>query len=211
MSPLRLYNPNECGKDGYPLAWHKCPDCNPGDSGCDTCLDGQSIKGLVRVLAGQRCVRCKHPYIVGAHYENGGEWSPCDERCTHGGPMRGWSEYGDPREERHAAASMLDLLRCGDLSRVEASWRILTVHHLTGEKCDCRWWNLVALCQRDHLYMQGRVVMDRPFILEHSAWFKPYAAGFYAHKYLDEDLTRQETEARLDELLAFENLAQGAS
>jgi hypothetical protein len=87
---------------------------------------------------------------------------------------------------------------------VEARWRILTVHHLRpghAEKADCRWWNLLALCQRCHLTVQGKVDPQRPWPWEHSGWFKPYAAGFYAWKYLGEELTREEATARLDALL----------
>jgi 5-methylcytosine-specific restriction endonuclease McrA len=36
--------------------------------------------------------------------------------------------------------------------------RILTVHHLTGDKSDCRYVNLVALCQKCHLHVQARWV-----------------------------------------------------
>ena len=92
---------------------------------------------------------------------------------------------------------------------VESAWRILTVHHLDNNKLNCRWWNLAALCQRDHLIIQGRVKMRRPFFLEHSdflehsEWFKPYAAGFYASTILGEELTREETMQRLDELLGL--------
>ena len=49
--------------------------------------------------------------------------------------------------------------------------------------------------------------MDQPFFLEHTDWFKPYVAGFYAWKYLHEDLARAEAEARLEELLALEYVA----
>ena len=187
---LRVYAPDECGKDGYPSAWHK------GEP---------AIKDLIRELAGHRCVRCCHPFRVG---KTKPEWSPCDNICRHDGPMRGWSEYGDPVSEKTEAANLLDLLRCGDLSLVEAAWRVLTVHHLTGEKADCRWWNLAALCQRCHLQIQGRVRMEQVYPHEHSDWFKPYAAGYYAATYLGEDLTRQETEARLDSLLALERTPQ---
>jgi hypothetical protein len=62
-------------------------------------------------------------------------------------------------------------------------WRILTIHHLNGDKSDCRWWNLMT---------------------KHTLWFRPYVAAFYAQKYLGEDLTRAEVEARLDELLRVE-------
>jgi len=33
--------------------------------------------------------------------------------------------------------------------------RILTVHHINGDPSDCRYENLVALCQRCHLHVQG--------------------------------------------------------
>jgi hypothetical protein len=97
-------------------------------------------------------------------------------------------------------------VRCGhEHSRL--GWFILTVHHLDGDKNNCRWWNLLPLCQRCHLSIQARVCPDQPYVFEHSAWFKPYVAGFYAWKYLREDLTREQAEARLDELLALERIA----
>jgi hypothetical protein len=80
----------------------------------------------------------------------------------------------------------------------------LTVHHLNMDKSDCRWFNIAALCQRCHLSIQGRVIMDRPWLFEHTDWFRPYVAGFYAWKYLHEDLSRDEVMARLPELLALE-------
>lgn len=84
------------------------------------------------------------------------------------------------------------------------SWHILTVHHLDGDKANCSWWNLLALCQRCHLSVQARVKPDQPYVFEHSEWFRIYAAGFYAMKYLGEDLTRDQVEARLTELLDLE-------
>jgi hypothetical protein len=87
----------------------------------------------------------------------------------------------------------------------EAQWRILTVHHLNGIKHDCRWWNLVSLCQRCHLTIQAKVRMERPWTKEHSEWFKPYVAGYYAWSLLGEELTREETMARLEELLALQH------
>jgi 5-methylcytosine-specific restriction endonuclease McrA len=58
--------------------------------------------------------------------------------------------------------------------------RGLTVHHLDLKKANCKWWNLVALCQRCHLQIQHKVIMERPWMFEHSEWFKPYVAGYYA-------------------------------
>ncbi len=171
---LRIYDPttDPFGEDGYPLAWH------------------ESVKHLVRKEAGNRCLRCGHPYEKGD-----GEWSLCDEQCRHGGPVKfwtattGWGEYDGPDETI--------------AEHVEARWRILTVHHLDGDKANCRWWNLVALCQRCHLEIQGKVKLDRPWPWPHSDWFKPYAAAFYAVKYLGKDLLRAEVETDLEELLAL--------
>lgn len=80
--------------------------------------------------------------------------------------------------------------------------RQLTVHHLDGNKSNCRWWNLLALCQFCHLSVQGRVIPERPFLWEHTAWFKPYAAGFYAWWHGQQQITRAEAEAELDHWLA---------
>jgi hypothetical protein len=59
----------------------------------------------------------------------------------------------------------------------------LTVHHLDINPANCAWWNLAALCQRCHLVIQAKVVMERPWMLNHSVWFLPYAAGYYAAQY----------------------------
>lgn len=92
-------------------------------------------------------------------------------------------------------------VRCDAPHSVEG-WRILTVHHLDGDKSNSRWFNLVALCQRCHLAIQGKVKMEQTYLYEHSEWFRPYVAGYYAFTVLGEDLTREEVEARMPELLA---------
>lgn len=186
IAALRLYNPEDVLPDGYPSAWHH-------DSWQDD-VRNAAVKKIVRALAGHRCERCGHPYTAGdPRNSTRSQWSRCDERCTHSGPTRTDSDdyqgSGGPRVW------------------TEAQWRILTVHHLNGVKWDCRWWNLAALCQRCHLSIQSRVVMERVFPLEHTDWFKPHAAGWYASAYLGEELTREETTARLDELLALERMA----
>ena len=43
---------------------------------------------------------------------------------------------------------------CGH-AHVTAAGYTLTVHHLDGDKSNCAWWNLVALCQRCHLRIQA--------------------------------------------------------
>lgn len=83
----------------------------------------------------------------------------------------------------------------------------LTVHHLDMDKANSRWWNLAPLCQRCHLRIQARVKMHQVYIFEHSTWFKPYAAGYYAWKYQQRDLSRNEVMAELEALLALERIA----
>ena len=179
---LRIYDPeNECGDDGYPFAWHR------GTEVIGFLELTPAIKNLVRELADHRCERCGHPYAPGIAREHPrGEWTPCDEHCDHGEPIR-----------------LIDLDGIAE-PFVQAQWRILTVHHLNGVKYDCRWWNLAALCQRCHLTIQGKVLMERVYPLEHSEWFKPHAAGWYASAYLGEELAREEVLERLEELLALE-------
>ncbi len=86
--------------------------------------------------------------------------------------------------------------------------RTLTVHHLDGDRANSAWWNLLPLCQACHLSVQARVILEQPWLFEHSEWFKPYAAGWYAASYEgNPEITRDEAEARMDELLALERLA----
>lgn len=93
-----------------------------------------------------------------------------------------------------------------------ASGYTLTVHHLDLNPANSAWWNLLPLCQRCHLSVQGRVYLDRPWVMtEHSEWFKPYVAGFYAQKYLGETLSRNEVERRMPELLELERRALGVA
>lgn len=156
--------------------------------------DWPEISKQVKDAAGWRCVRCKHPH------ESPKERIRCDDICDlmrHPDVMQ--AEFlvnytnDDPRlDTRHVVYD-------------KQRQRVLTVHHLDGNKANVRWWNLVALCQVCHLIIQAKVKMFRPWLMfEHSEWFKPYVAGFYAYRYLGEDLIRTAVEERLDELLALE-------
>lgn len=173
--------------------------------------DWSEIADRVRVEAGHRCIRCGHPYRTGQHGK--GEWSPCDKNCNHDGPLQWMNETTGLTEPIPNARNIREVFRVpvGEAWIADmwphAQWRILTVHHLDGDKSNCRWWNLLALCQRCHLQIQGRLNPETPYFLEHSEWFKPYVAGFYAQKYLSQDLSRQEAIARMPELLALEQLA----
>ncbi len=108
--------------------------------------------------------------------------------------------------ERTKAAAGFKCIRCHHANDPKTG-HVLTVHHCDGDKSNCEWWNLLALCQRCHLSVQGRVNPNIPYFLQHSEWFRPYVAGFYAKKYLKLDLTRREVLSRLDELLNKERLA----
>jgi hypothetical protein len=247
---FRTYAPHECGRDGYPTAWHRLEEAEfrrwaeEDDRWVpDFPYEPLGVKDIVRMEAGHRCVRCGHPYKpgtgewgeaeskdealqaeVGRIFYSGGDapqppagirnrailWSPCDAKCHHTGPMRvwcrlqgggeGWEPF-DPTPEACGPA-----VEAVAPSPVQAAWRILTVHHLNEVKSDLRWWNLASLCQRCHLYIQRKVQMERVYPYEHSEWFKPYAAGWYAYAYLGEELSREQAMMRLDELLALERM-----
>jgi len=231
LTLFRLYEPDECGKDGYPIVWHRFPcDLCHGLGAADAVEKGSTevrelrcpacggkgergVKDVVRAMADYRCVRCLHPYRAGdKRISARGEWSPCDARCVHFTPIR-IEVAGDSTEIEEGEVGPQDY-RLDRGVKVEARWRMLTVHHLTGcwgntteAKRDMRWWNLAALCQVCHLAIQGKVQMERAFIFEHSEWMKPYAAGWYAWKYEGREITREEAERDLDRLLALERLA----
>ena len=92
-------------------------------------------------------------------------------------------------------------IRCGSPS---VPGKILTTHHMDGDKSNDEWWNLLALCQVCHLHIQGKVDPNTPYFLDHSDWIKPYIAGFYAKKYEGKDIIREEAEERIEQLLDYE-------
>lgn len=116
----------------------------------------------VKSLAGWRCVRCGH------RHESPKEKLPCDSFCmpqyhpeTYELQMFLWSEWVADRQRQ----------------------RILTVHHLDGIKYNRAWWNLAALCQVCHLYIQ-RVTehnmaywYDREDFMGAEGWLEPYMMG----------------------------------
>ena len=71
-------------------------------------------------------------------------------------------------------------VRCGHSHDIETGY-VLTVHHLDINPSNCAWWNIPPLCQRCHLHIQAKVVMEQDWMFGHSEWFKPYVAGYYAH------------------------------
>lgn len=92
-------------------------------------------------------------------------------------------------------------VRCGHAHEPETGYT-LTVHHLDLSPANCEWWNLAPLCQRCHLTIQARVVMERVWMFEHSAWFKPYVAGYYAAQH-ELSTDRAWVEANQEALIAL--------
>lgn len=147
-------------------------------------VDWSELAAAVKAAAGNRCVRCGHP--------NG-------DRV-----MRGPAE--PVLEGRGVMYRYTNLLQeCTEhcTHATDGKLRVLTVHHLDGDKANSRWWNLLALCQVCHLQIQARVIPERPYLFEHTAWFKPYVAGFYAWYHGGREISRAEAEAELDRWLAL--------
>jgi hypothetical protein len=116
--------------------------------------------------------------------------------------MKGTGDYTDDWPEIAACVKEEAgnaCIRCRHPHEPAAGY-CLTVHHLDGRKDNNRWWNLAALCQRCHLNIQGRVIMSRPWLFEHSDWMRPLAAGYYAHQFELPD-TREFVQRHIDALL----------
>ena len=56
--------------------------------------------------------------------------------------------------------------------------RVLTVHHLDGDKSNVRLWNLAALCQVCHLVIQGRVAFYQTYPFPHTPWMARHVARY---------------------------------
>lgn len=104
-------------------------------------------------------------------------------------------------------------VRCGHIHDIPAGY-MLTVHHLDLHPANCSWWNLPALCQKCHLQIQHKVILERDWMFEHTEWFKPYVAVYYGVRagllpsttdYFDSLLMvrREFVAAHLDYLLAL--------
>lgn len=117
----------------------------------------------VKEDAGWRCIRCRHPFELRT-----GLVARCDEQCV-----------ADKGVHRKPAPSYVTLAGIPpyDERLVGLNYG---VHHFDGDKSNCQWWNLMAMCNSCHLSIQARVVPERPWLFEHSQWAHPYVGGFYA-------------------------------
>lgn len=134
--------------------------------------DWVTLSRAVKEEAGWRCVRCHHPFLTNAYPKD------CDGQCD---PIRGI----------HRKPKVVNLggedVRLFGLN--------FGVHHLDGDTRNSAWWNLLPLCNSCHLTTQSKVIVERPWILAHSAWFIPYVCGFYAHYHGNQSITREEAMA----------------
>jgi 5-methylcytosine-specific restriction endonuclease McrA len=135
------------------------------------------LSEAVKRAAGFRCIRCGHPQG--------------DRRVTR-------AEYYAGEGDDNLKALVACTHHCTHAR--DGKMRVLTVHHLNGDKSNDAWWNLLALCQVCHLQVQANVIPERPWLFEHTPWFKPYVAGYYAacHGIM---LSRAEVEVDLEWLL----------
>lgn len=129
---------------------------------------------VVKRSAGWRCVRCQHRF-----HDMEKRDLDCDPICLSTGRCR--HRIIVHREGAHN----------------------FTVHHLDGNKSNVVWWNLLALCNSCHLTIQAKLIPERPYLWEHSEWFKIYAAGFYASFYGKIEITRAQAAADTAHYLAL--------
>ena len=109
----------------------------------------------------------------------------------------GWKEFANQLKEDAG----WKCIRCGHPHDPENGY-CLTVHHVTMNKAEPfeHWWAFLVLCQKCHLTIQAKVDLNQYWFFDHSSWFIPFAAGFYAHiNGLPE--SREYVMAHLEELL----------
>lgn len=85
-----------------------------------------------------------------------------------------WNEIATASKERAGWKCE----RCGHPHDPKTGYT-LTVHHLDLNPENCADWNLAVLCQRCHLHIQGKVIMEQYFMFAHSEWMKPHVEGYY--------------------------------
>jgi len=68
---------------------------------------------------------------------------------------------------------------CGHPNDFSTS-HVLTVHHIDGNKANCNFKNLVALCQRCHLHFEGTNPFKQLFLWDPPLWIRkrsPFIKG----------------------------------
>lgn len=90
----------------------------------------------------------------------------------HGEYLKNWDELARSLKERGG----WKCVRCG----IHARGSEIGVHHFDGNRENNEMWNLMVLCRRCHLSLQGRVDPRNPIFFDPSVWAMPYIAGVYA-------------------------------
>lgn len=157
--------------------------------------DQSALHDAVKAAAGNRCVRCNHPSGDRMHKTEDVNFV-IELEAIHGSAAH--------VKEIPEGWRVMVFERCDDRCthpKLPPKMRVLTVHHLDGNKSNNLWWNLLALCQVCHLNIQGKVIPSVPYLWKHSAWFVPYVCGFYAHYYGRFEISRWEADAEPDKWL----------
>ena len=70
-------------------------------------------------------------------------------------------------------------VRCGHPHDPENGY-VLTCHHLDMDCQNNAWWNTPALCQRCHLHIQAKVILEQQLLptIKHSEWFISHVEGY---------------------------------
>lgn len=89
-----------------------------------------------------------------------------------------WGEIANDVKDEHN----WQCIRCKHLHDPQGGYT-LTVHHADMNPANNAWYNLLCLCQRCHLQIQAKVILERPWYLPHSEWFRPYVAGYFASRH----------------------------
>jgi hypothetical protein len=134
--------------------------------------DWPAISLAIRNAEGWRCVRCCHPFD-----RETGRPEACDGGC-----------------DRRRCKAKVIAERWGQHN--------YGIHHFDGDKSNNAWWNLMALCNSCHLYVQATVIPERSFMFHHSTWMIPYVCGYYAAR-AGIEITRAEADANPEKWLRF--------
>ena len=142
--------------------------------------DWPDISRATRDEAGWRCVRCFHPFDSSKNSPR-----PCDQLCDHN---RG-------RYPSHNRNNVAHQYWSPGFSYV--------VHHLDGDRSNQAWWNRLALCSACQQFVEARMRIERPWTLDESSWFVPYACGLSAHHFGGLEISRAQADAEPARWLAL--------
>ena len=104
-----------------------------------------------------------------------------------------WKEVAEEVKDR----AHWQCVRCDHIHERE-TWHILTVHHFDGDKRNCEWWNLLALCQRCHLKVQAKFDWSNVTQKNCPKWLMLYLMGRILHVNLNYSIPYSDALVLLD-------------